>query len=29
MNIIECVDIKDKIASEVESKWSEASKYAL
>lgn len=29
MNIIECVDIKDKILSEVESKWSEASKYTL
>ena len=29
MNIIECVDIKDKILSEIESKWSEASKYIL
>ncbi len=29
MNIIECVDIKDKLLSEVESKWTEASKYIL
>jgi len=29
MNIIECVGIKDKIFSEVESKWSVASKYTL
>lgn len=28
-NIIECVDIKNSIVSEVEQKWSEASKYAL
>ena len=29
MNIIECVDIKNKVLSEVESKWTEASKYIL
>lgn len=29
MNIIECVDIKDKVASEIENKWMEASRYVL
>jgi hypothetical protein len=29
LNIIECVDVKDTIVSEVEKKWSEASKYTL
>lgn len=29
MNIIECVDIKDKVASDVEAKWGDASKYVL
>jgi hypothetical protein len=29
LNIIECVDVKDIIVSEVEQKWSEASKYTL
>jgi len=29
LNIIECVDVKDTIVSEVEQKWSEASKYTL
>jgi len=29
MNIIECVDIRDKLLSEVESKWTEGSKDIL